>query len=313
MTGRLNIEQVRQDWPVARVAGAVMKLRPAQGELRGCCPFHADRSPSFYVFADGARWHCFGCGATGDVLDFVQRHYGVGMREAAERLYGNSLPLIEAPALPPKPGGSTDYARSVWQSAVPVADTPGELYLRNRAITFPLPPTLRFARLAPPKDSGVLEANGPGKLPALVALVLAYDGRPMGVQRIYLTEDGRKAASSDRKVKFSLGHIRGGAVRLGHTLSRDLAVCEGVEDALSLMQLGAASAWAAAGSSMLDGMVLPDDVRSVVIGSDSDEAGRLASTKAADAFTRGGREVRVIFPTAPFKDFNEELQNGGVA
>lgn len=304
----LDVPVIRQDFPVGVVAGAFMHLRPIAGELRGCCPFHADRSPSFYVFAGGDRWHCFGCGLTGDVLDLTARYYGLSnIREAAERLYGGDLPLVDAPRVDAKAERDNSYALSLWREAVAIEGTAAESYLRWRGITIDLPSSLRFSMLKPPKDSGVSEANGRGLLPAMVALVTGADGEPAGIQRTFLRQDGRKAASADGKVKYSLGLVRGGAIHLGPSLPTGLAICEGVEDALSLMEMGAASAWAAAGSGMLAGVQLPDTVRSIVIGADADMAGQHAAAKAAEAFSRGGRKVTIITPDDGSKDWNASL------
>ena len=49
-----------------------------------CCPFHNERNPSFKVYED--HYHCFGCGAHGDHIDFVQKLYGVSNIEAAKRI-----------------------------------------------------------------------------------------------------------------------------------------------------------------------------------------------------------------------------------
>ena len=48
-----------------------------------CCPFHSDRNPSMKV---DNRFHCFGCGEDGDVIDFTAKLFGVGLKEAAQRL-----------------------------------------------------------------------------------------------------------------------------------------------------------------------------------------------------------------------------------
>lgn len=48
-----------------------------------CCPFHSDRNPSMKV---DDRFHCFGCGEDGDVIDFTAKLFGVGLKEAAQRL-----------------------------------------------------------------------------------------------------------------------------------------------------------------------------------------------------------------------------------
>lgn len=305
---RLDVPAIRQAYPVAPVAaGAGVKLRPVAGELAGCCPLHADRSPSFYVFGDGERWYCFGCGAGGDVLDFVQRAYSVTMREAAERLCGGDLPLIEAPKVNARGKRNNSYALEIIRDSAPIDGTPAEGYLRRRGITLALPPSLRFARLKPPKDSGVLAANGPGLLPALVAVVTGPDGAPAGIQRIYLTSDGRKAASADGKVKFSLGFVRGGAIRLGPVLDHGLTLSGSLEDGLSLLEMGAPSVWAAPGEGGLRGMHLPELVRSVVIGADGDAEGRRHAEVAGTAIVGGGREVRIVYPGGGAKDFNDEL------
>lgn len=306
---RLDVLTIRQVYPVASVAaGAGVKLRPVAGELAGCCPFHADRSPSFYVFGKGERWHCFGCGASGDVLDFVQRAYSVTMREAAERLCGGDLPLIDAPRVDARGERNNSYALEIIRDSAPIDGTPAEGYLRSRGITFALPPALRFARLKPPKDSGVLVANGPGLLPALVAVVSGPDSAPAGIQRIYLTSDGRKAASADGKVKFSLGFVRGGAIRLGPVMDHGLVLSGSVEDGLSLLEMGAPSVWAAPGEGTVKGMHLPELVRSVVIGGDGDAEGRRHAEAAATAIVSGGRETRIIYPSGGAKDFNDELR-----
>ncbi|MBI0477487.1 virulence-associated protein E [Sphingomonas sp. MA1305] len=306
----LDVPVIRQTYPVGAVAGAVMHLRPKQGELVGCCPFHSDRSPSFYVFADGKRWHCFGCNATGDVLDFVQRYYSLSMREAAEHLCGGTLPVVEAPKVTARAERDNAYALSLWRSAVAIEGTPAEAYLRRRGITIDLPSSLRFARLKPPAESGVAEASGRELLPAMVALVSGADGEPAGIQRTFLRDDGRKALADDGKVKFSLGNLRCGAIYLGPALARNMVLSGSVEDALSLMELGAPSAWASAGEGNLAGMQLPPLVESVVIGGDADVEGRRHAESAATAIVASGRTARIIYPDDGSKDWNQSLTRG---
>lgn len=304
------VDKVRDHFPVSEVARkAGVKLTGAGREFKGCCPFHPDKSPSFTIFADDRRWHCFGCGATGDVLDFVRRAYNAKLREAITMLDSGVLAELEQERRPEKPKADTRAAanRIVSQSS-PVGGTPAEGYLRSRGITMPLPHTLRFARLPPPRHSGVLTANGPGHLPALVAIVTNPAGELVGLQRTYLTENGRKAATADPKgtVKFSLGHVAGGAIQLGPAAA-SILVTEGLEDGLTLAQALGRTVWVAAGTSMLPRMIMPDVVRSVVIGADNDPAGEKAARLAAAAFVATGRAVRIIKPAAPAKDFNQEL------
>jgi len=73
----------------ARVAmpglvGRRVRLTKSGRNWKGCCPFHNEKSPSFYVYEDG--FHCFGCGAHGDAIAFVMRTEGATFPEAVERL-----------------------------------------------------------------------------------------------------------------------------------------------------------------------------------------------------------------------------------
>ena len=54
-----------------------------------CCPFHNDKTPSMKL---DQRYHCFGCGADGDVIDFVAALYGLGKKEAAAQF---DMPLVK--------------------------------------------------------------------------------------------------------------------------------------------------------------------------------------------------------------------------
>ena len=67
----------------AIVEAAGCELRTAgPGRLRGLCPFHSEKTPSFFVLADRGRWRCFGCGEGGDAIDFVRRARGCSFGEA---------------------------------------------------------------------------------------------------------------------------------------------------------------------------------------------------------------------------------------
>lgn len=296
----IDLEAIREAHPLPAVAGAVVKLRRAGNDLRACCPFHNDRTPSFYLFDEGRRFHCFGCNASGDVLDFVQRLHRVSLPTAAEMLGGGSLPRAKvAQSVGKRDPESERRAGAVWQSCGPIEGTPAARYLERRGVAIASPGCLRFGRVR-------LGERAP--MPALVALIRDGDGQPAGVQRIFLREDGRKADLPGGKVKFSLGRCWGGAVRLTGDAVDGLLISGSVEDGLSLVQMGGAAVWAAPGEGMLCRVVLPDVARSVVIAGDGDDEGREHASRAADAFAEQGRSVRVIFPQAPAKDFNDELQ-----
>ncbi|RJF44660.1 DNA primase [Actinomyces sp. 2119] len=92
---REDIDTVRERARIEDVVGEQVTLRSAGvGSLKGLCPFHDERTPSFHVRPQLGYWHCFGCGEGGDVITFVQRINHLGFAEAVEYLadrYGVQL------------------------------------------------------------------------------------------------------------------------------------------------------------------------------------------------------------------------------
>jgi DNA primase len=296
----IDLQAIRAANPLPGVVAATVALQRAGNEWMACCPFHSDRSPSFTIFDGGQRFHCFGCGASGDVLDFVQRAYGVSLIEAARLLGAGDIPSELQPAsLPAAKANRSGEARAIWDKSIPAAGTLAGAYLAFRGIKPPIPPDIRFARLP---------CDNLGLLPCLVAAVRDVAGQVMGIQRIWLAHDGRGKADVARP-KRSLGHVKGGAIRLGDLDgSGSLTVCEGPEDGLSLHEVLGGAVWVAAGATFLPHMQFPPEVRSVVIGADNDPAGDRAAQDAARTFTALGLAVRIIRPLERFKDFNDELR-----
>ncbi len=78
---------------IAEVIGQRLRLRRAGANLVACCPFHAEKTPSFSVNPTKQFYHCFGCGASGDAIRFVMQHEGLHFVEAVESL-SQSLGLV---------------------------------------------------------------------------------------------------------------------------------------------------------------------------------------------------------------------------
>lgn len=82
-----DIAAVRERARVDDVVREVVALKPAGGgSLKGLCPFHEERSPSFHVTPAKGFWHCFGCQEGGDVIDFVRKIDQLSFAEAVEKL-----------------------------------------------------------------------------------------------------------------------------------------------------------------------------------------------------------------------------------
>ncbi len=80
-------EQIRGRLDIADVVGEIVALKPSgRGQLKGLCPFHSEKTPSFSVSQDRGFYYCFGCQAKGDIFDFVMQSQGVDFFEAMQYL-----------------------------------------------------------------------------------------------------------------------------------------------------------------------------------------------------------------------------------
>ena len=80
------LDDLRARTGLAAVVGRRVKLTRAGREMKGCCPFHNEKSPSFYVNEDKGFYHCFGCGAHGDAIRFVMEQDGLPFMDAVKAL-----------------------------------------------------------------------------------------------------------------------------------------------------------------------------------------------------------------------------------
>ncbi|PJJ63333.1 DNA primase [Compostimonas suwonensis] len=92
MPGRIrqsDIDEVKARINIGDIVGEYVSLKSAGvGSLKGLCPFHDERSPSFHVRPQVGFYHCFGCGESGDVFSFLQKMDHVTFAESVERLAG---------------------------------------------------------------------------------------------------------------------------------------------------------------------------------------------------------------------------------
>ncbi len=78
----MNVFEAVKANVTANDVAAMLGLKPNRSKMI-CCPFHDDRHPSMKV---DERYYCFGCGVKGDAIDFVANYYGIGLKEAAEKI-----------------------------------------------------------------------------------------------------------------------------------------------------------------------------------------------------------------------------------
>jgi DNA primase len=80
------MSDLRDRLTLSEIIGRKMKLIRAGREFKGCCPFHTENSPSFYINDDEQFYHCFGCGAHGDAVGFVMQHDNMSFIDAVKML-----------------------------------------------------------------------------------------------------------------------------------------------------------------------------------------------------------------------------------
>lgn len=293
------------------------------------------RAGSFQINMQTGRWIDFATEEKGgDPISLYAYLYGLSQGAAARELAGElgldpTLPRPQRAPLRAPPPDRTDpddprakerrgWAKGIWREARPAAGTLVETYLRGRGVALPVPASLRFAMLRHPD-------GGEEKRPAMVAC-MQVGGSVTGVHRTYLAPDGsgkaeiRVTEGRDvrlAKAKLMLGQAEGAAVRLA-PLGPNLAIAEGIETALSVLQLAPGwCVWAALSAGNLPAVAIPEGVRRLVYVADGDHkydprqrswrrVGLRKAQEAAEALSGLGIETSIVVPSTN-SDMNDTL------
>ncbi len=276
---------------LARALGGEVSGRQVLAPGPGHSP--RDRSLSVLVDADAPEGFVVYSHSGDDPLacrDHVRAAAGLPERYVVDR---RRSPVRRSP-MPAADPAPDPEALALWDGAHVEGELVGR-YLAGRGIrSFP-----RSIR-----QTGVLRF-GRTPMPAMIAGVQGPDRRLIAVQTTLLTWQGKKAPVSNPKT--TTGRLGRGAVRLGKA-GEVLGIAEGVETALSAQQLSDVPCWASLGCHRLAKLWIPPEVRELHIFADNDPAGRRDAEVAAAHFTRQGLAVRLRWPAAGFKDFNDALQ-----
>ncbi len=92
------IERIKQKLDIVEEVGAVVPLKKSGKAFKGLCPFHSERTPSFYVFPETGTWRCFGCNEGGDLFTFVEKQQGLDFREVLTQLAERAGIALESSA-----------------------------------------------------------------------------------------------------------------------------------------------------------------------------------------------------------------------
>jgi DNA primase len=318
-------ERVRAVSDVVEVIGQYVTLKRAGRSWKGLCPFHQEKTPSFTVSPERQTFHCFGCGAGGDVFRFVQEVERLTFPEALRLLAGRAgIPLPRLAAGEGMGGKLTElceeaaalYRRSLLDPGLGGA---ARALLRARGIgeeveeRFGLgfaPPGWDFltgrlekrfgaalllqAGLAVERERGGLYDRFRERL--VVPLrqpsgrVVGFGGRALGQEEPKYLNSPETAVYRKGQFLFGLGEARAALQE-----SREPILVEGYFDCLVLHQAGFRSAVAVAGTALTpeQARLLRRYADGVVLCLDGDAAGRAAQRRALAPLLSAGLALRV--------------------
>ena len=272
-----------------------LNLHRAKGGFRGACP--ACSYPESFALRPGKGdrigLFCASCGDREAITDAIMRAAGGAWTPPAAKAPADDTAVRQR---------KQDAAKRLWAGSTPAAGTIVDAYLTGRALPgLAASSALRFR--------GDCHHPGGGSLPAMVALVQDVTGAPIAVHRTFLLGDGTGKARVEPQ-RATLGSPWGGAVRLVD-LAEEVVIGEGIETAASAGRKLDLPAWAAiSAGNLAAGLVLPAEVRRVVIAADADPPGERAARQAALRWQAEGRSVRIARPNKPGCDFNDILRSG---
>lgn len=319
------LDEIRDRVPISEVIGRRVswdrrKSQPGKGDWWACCPFHGEKSPSFHCEDGKGRYHCFGCGVSGDHFRFLTEAEGLSFPEAVERLAGEAgvaMPARDPDAERREEARSTildalrlaaDFFRAALQEG---EGARSRAYLRDRGLN---PQTQKLFGIGYAPDSRNrlkehLAGKGVGKAEIEAAgLVVHGEGIAVSYDRfreriMFPIADlherviafGGRALSADVPAKY-LNSPETEVFHKGATLfnlararraakaAGTLIVVEGYMDAIALHQAGFEHAVAPLGTALTDRQLelLWRTTGEPVLCFDGDAAGLKAAHRAAE-------------------------------
>lgn len=287
----MSLQDLKASLPIEAVVNRSVPLKKQGANLVGLCPFHGEKTPSFTVSPQRQRFHCFGCGADGDVIDFQVRITGRPFREVCDQLaaeagvtliktqpkhQGVFKPLKRKDTPSSLPDGLLERFRG-WQRGLKGA----EGYLAKRGIPIE-----------------VAEQFGAGFLPAGESVEAGFSGPRLLLP--HTDPDGQivslygRSFSDDKAIKHR--HLSGTKGLLNASALKEKGPLYVAEGAFDVMALRAAGASKVVGIWGVDGVDLRLFAKQteVILAFDTDQAGQQAVAKFRDDFRYLGAKVSVL-------------------
>jgi DNA primase len=337
-------EEIKSRANIVDVIGRTVHLKRTGSGYVGLCPFHNEKTPSFSVSESRQSFHCFGCGASGDVISFYEKLHNLNFMEASEKLAGEY-------GIEWKPGGDTDReskksiyyainkaAARFFYDAIRKPKNPALSYMADRGV---FPETIKTFGIgyADNRENSLVEYLREQNLPLekaqeLGLLVKRQSGeyRDMFLNRVMFpiinTREkviafGGRDLTGNARAKYLnspeslLFHKRENLYALN--LVKDAMVkgntgilVEGYMDVVSLFQNGFRNVTAALGTALTSAQarMLKRYVETMVLAYDMDSAGVAATLRSIDVIRDVGLSGRVLSLKGA-KDPDEYVQKNG--
>ncbi|MGE0737235.1 MAG: DNA primase [Alphaproteobacteria bacterium] len=314
------LDEIRARLPLSDTVGKRVRLARRGREFMGLCPFHNEKTPSFTVNDEKGFFHCFGCGAHGDVIGFVMRTDGMSFPEAIEKLAGEaglqvpqSSPEDRARAKQVQSLHAINEAALAWfeKNLRSMNGRAAMDYLRNRGLSdetiarfrlgfslnarealkshltgqgIPEALLLEAGLLARPEDQRAPYDRFRGRVMFPIAdargRIIAFGGRAMGDDTPKYLNTAETPIFHKGRNLYALPLAREAVTRGG----QELIVVEGYMDVIALHQAGFTGAVAPLGTALTEQQIelLWRLAPEPILCFDGDEAGSRAAARAAE-------------------------------
>lgn len=330
MSSSSEIEQIKSRLDLVQVIGRYVELRQAGDRWVGVCPFHQETKGSFSVNPDMGFFYCFGCQASGDVIEFYRRINGLDFRETLEQLASEAGVTLSRGGKEKSPQRRKkslfmdmhDLAAHYFRSNL--LGKPGEAareYLQGRGVTLELAEKFSLG-WSPDRwhglekfllsrgytreqgiESGLLGQGKKGTVfdrfrNRLIFPIISLSGRCVAFGARIIEDGEPKYLNSRESEIYSKGeHLYGlNQARTSVSQNKEVILTEGYLDVITLHQFGFTHACGVLGTALTSEQVkrLSNLVRRVVLVFDGDRAGRKAALRSSEMILAQGLECRVI-------------------
>lgn len=324
------IDDLRLQADIVQVIQEYVSLKKAGTSYKGLCPFHSEKTPSFTVNRDKGFFHCFGCGAGGDVFKFLELQEKLGFQDAVRHLAQKFGLRVPEPEIGREPDAAEREAllkvheRAAEYFRVQLATAAGaraRQHLRDRGLTaetmeqlglgfaprsrdglcaeleregFPLPLLIRSG-LAVERDGGEMVDRFRGRLMIPICRdtgsVLAFGGRALEAdQQPKYLNSPETPIYSKSRTLYGLNVTKGHIRRLGYAV-----LVEGYFDFAQLLQAGIAPVVASCGTALTAQQthLLRRFTSKVILSFDPDAAGQSAAARSCELLVAEGFDVNV--------------------